>query len=211
MLTLHNSFVCHHSKSLRNLPRSRCAFLNLRTEADVLLAVSAYHNTAFNGCQLVCRPRNIQDKPNWTPTSAPKFQFEARYFILKSLTRDDLEIATARGWWATQAKNEAILDKAFKSTRDVYLIFSANKSGEFYGYARCVSSPLCSLFDKYATLGTPFKIKWITIQPLPFSRVKYLRNAWNANKPIKVSRDGIEVETSIGKRLLQEFDSERHR
>ncbi|KAJ3187501.1 hypothetical protein HDU85_006792 [Gaertneriomyces sp. JEL0708] len=198
------------------------------------------------------RQRISQHCVQWMP-AAPKFQFEARYFILKSLTRDDLEIATARGWWATQAKNEPILEKAFKSTRDVYLIFSANKSGEFYGYARMESgidptntesinwvpvAPLPPLDNEIghgeshlrndarglnmnteldddgyliAKWGTPFKIKWITIHPLPFSRVKHLRNAWNANKPIKVSRDGIEVETSIGKRLLQEFDSERHR
>ncbi|CAG8531584.1 2923_t:CDS:2, partial [Scutellospora calospora] len=62
-----------------------------------------------------------------------------RYFILKSLTQDDLDISVKSGFWATQPHNEAALNKAFKSAENVYLIFSANKSGEFYGYAKMVS------------------------------------------------------------------------
>ena len=38
--------------------------------------------------------------------------------------------------WATQHHNEGILDQAFRTSKDVFLIFSVNKSGEFYGYAR---------------------------------------------------------------------------
>lgn len=59
-----------------------------------------------------------------------------RYFILKSLTTDDLDISVEKGVWATQPHNEASLNRAFKTSSAVYLIFSANKSGEFYGYAR---------------------------------------------------------------------------
>ncbi|CAG8537081.1 30392_t:CDS:2 [Racocetra persica] len=62
-----------------------------------------------------------------------------RYFILKSLTQDDLDISVKSSFWATQPHNEAALNKAFKSAENVFLIFSANKSGEFYGYAKMVS------------------------------------------------------------------------
>ncbi|KAJ3039567.1 hypothetical protein HK097_002801, partial [Rhizophlyctis rosea] len=62
-----------------------------------------------------------------------------------------------------------------------------------------------------AKWGTAFKIKWILIQPLPFTRVKHLRNTWNANKQIKVSRDGTEIETTVGQRLVQEFHEEAER
>lgn len=43
------------------------------------------------------------------------------------------------GIWATQRHNEEILDQAFRTSKEVYLIFGANKSGEFYGYARQVN------------------------------------------------------------------------
>ncbi|KAA1469695.1 hypothetical protein DENSPDRAFT_774091 [Dentipellis sp. KUC8613] len=62
--------------------------------------------------------------------------FPQRYFILKSLTQVDLDISVQQGLWATQRHNEGILDQAYRSSQDVFLIFSVNKSGEFYGYAR---------------------------------------------------------------------------
>ncbi|KAJ7301018.1 YT521-B-like domain-containing protein [Mycena albidolilacea] len=62
--------------------------------------------------------------------------FPQRYFILKSLTQDDLDLSVQTGVWATQKHNEGILDRAFRTSKDVFLVFSVNKSGEFYGYAR---------------------------------------------------------------------------
>ncbi|TFY77703.1 hypothetical protein EWM64_g6309 [Hericium alpestre] len=62
--------------------------------------------------------------------------FPQRYFILKSLTQVDLDISVKEGLWATQRHNEGILDHAYRTSQDVYLIFGVNKSGEFYGYAR---------------------------------------------------------------------------
>lgn len=66
-------------------------------------------------------------------------RFPKRYFILKSLTQYDLDLSVQRGLWATQKHNEGILDQAFRTSQDVYLIFGVNKSGEFYGYARMAS------------------------------------------------------------------------
>lgn len=81
-----------------------------------------------------------------------------RFFVLKSLTHQDLEQSVRTGVWATQSHNEEILNNAFKvyetkleggarimlttytqNTESVYLIFSANKSGEYFGFARMVS------------------------------------------------------------------------
>lgn len=78
-----------------------------------------------------------------------------KFFVLKSLTMDDLATSVLSGSWATQSHNEAALNAAYKvsalqlqqilkayesqSAEHVYLVFSANKSGEYYGYARMVS------------------------------------------------------------------------
>ncbi|KAH9480757.1 YTH domain-containing protein 1 [Psilocybe cubensis] len=67
--------------------------------------------------------------------------FPKRYFILKSLTQEDLDLSVQRGVWATQRHNEEILDQAFRTSKEVHLIFSVNKSGEFYGHAR-MSGPV---------------------------------------------------------------------
>ncbi|KAI5272073.1 hypothetical protein E4T47_04674 [Aureobasidium subglaciale] len=51
-----------------------------------------------------------------------------KYFVVKSLTLADLEASVRNGVWATQSHNE--------TADNVYLVFSANKSGEYFGYAR---------------------------------------------------------------------------
>ncbi|CEJ90667.1 hypothetical protein VHEMI06434 [[Torrubiella] hemipterigena] len=72
-----------------------------------------------------------------TTTTAPTSK--DRFFILKSLSLEDLERSLQTGIWATQSHNEAALGEAHKTADNVYLIFSANKSGEYFGYARMTS------------------------------------------------------------------------
>ena len=53
--------------------------------------------------------------------------------------------------------------------------------------------------------GKPFKIEWMSTNRLPFYRTRGLRNPWNANREVKIARDGTELETSVGRRLVQMF------
>ncbi|TKA63861.1 hypothetical protein B0A49_11288, partial [Cryomyces minteri] len=193
-----------------------------------------------------------------------------KFFVVKSLTLQDLETSVRTGTWATQAHNEETLNRGYESADNVYLIFSANKSGEYYGYARMASaisddpSAVTSLVPKPEALdpfdgpksiptpatefapkgriiddsargtifweadlseledqetthegqisdadraeaegstvgqewGKPFKIEWISTNRLPFYRTRGLRNPWNANREVKIARDGTELETS---------------
>ncbi|KIW03343.1 hypothetical protein, variant [Verruconis gallopava] len=196
-----------------------------------------------------------------------------KFFIVKSLTLQDLEQSVRTGVWATQSHNEQILNKAYASADNVYLIFSANKSGEYFGYARMASpinenaaeiirtlpqpeateatdapktiptpatewAPKGRIIDDSArgtifweaelsdeeeesnrattseedadsgseqVWGKPFKIEWISTNRLPFYRTRGLRNPWNANREVKIARDGTELETSVGKKLIQMF------
>ncbi|KAJ7860948.1 YT521-B-like domain-containing protein, partial [Mycena olivaceomarginata] len=73
-----------------------------------------------------------------TNSSLLREHFPQRYFILKSLTRDALDLSVQTGVWATHKHNESVLDRAFRTSKDVFLIFGTMKSGEFYGYARMV-------------------------------------------------------------------------
>ncbi|KAF2655338.1 hypothetical protein K491DRAFT_704632 [Lophiostoma macrostomum CBS 122681] len=199
-----------------------------------------------------------------------------KYFIVKSLTLQDLELSVRNGIWATQSHNEDVLNKAYQSAENVYLIFSANKSGEYFGYARMASpiledatplmgtapkpdltdttdvpksiptpatefAPRGRIIDDSArgtifweaelseeeveereaakeelqaeadasgvaqSWGKPFKIEWVSTNRLPFYRTRGLRNPWNANREVKIARDGTELETSVGERLVQMF------
>jgi len=202
-----------------------------------------------------------------------------KYFIVKSLTLQDLELSVRNGIWATQSHNEESLNNAFHSAENVYLIFSANKSGEYFGYARMTSpiledaaelinlapkpndimdttdvpksiptlatefAPKGRIIDDSArgtifweaqlsdaegegedqekekpqidgdadtsivaqSWGKPFRIEWLSTNRLPFYRTRGLRNPWNANREVKIARDGTELETSVGERLIQMF------
>ncbi|WVQ96341.1 hypothetical protein IAU59_003445 [Kwoniella sp. CBS 9459] len=64
--------------------------------------------------------------------------FPRRFFILKSMTTRELEESVQNGTWRTQRHNEPILDQAFRTSQEVFLIFGANRSGEFFGYAKMV-------------------------------------------------------------------------
>ncbi|RHZ84746.1 hypothetical protein Glove_77g26 [Diversispora epigaea] len=214
---------------------------------------TASSSTRSHRSSLPPRQRIRQPSASMSPASSvssSKPLSHNRYFILKSLTQDDLDISVQSGLWATQPHNEAALNKAFKSVENVYLIFSANKSGEFYGYARMISPiskettetiqwtpideaalaasssrPPYGSDDKARSKksqeedneeceddvvpsrnwGTTFKVEWIKVQKLPFIRTRHLRNPWNANREVKISRDGTEVEPVVGERLLAEF------
>ncbi|WWD18701.1 hypothetical protein CI109_103155 [Kwoniella shandongensis] len=56
--------------------------------------------------------------------------------------------------------------------------------------------------------GHTFQIEWIKVAPLPFNRTRHLRNPWNTDREVKVSRDGTEVEPNVGSQLMAEWDKE---
>ncbi|KAK4054038.1 hypothetical protein OIO90_003683 [Microbotryomycetes sp. JL221] len=75
-----------------------------------------------------------------TSSSFLRTHFEKRFFILKSHDENDLNLSVERGIWATQAHNEPVLDQAYRTAKEVFLIFGANRTGSFFGFARMASS-----------------------------------------------------------------------
>lgn len=55
------------------------------------------------------------------------------------------------------------------------------------------------------SFGKPFRIEWVSTERLPFYRTRGLRNPWNANREVKIARDGTEIEPGVGRRLTQLF------
>ncbi|KAI1414808.1 hypothetical protein F5Y13DRAFT_15126 [Hypoxylon sp. FL1857] len=91
-----------------------------------------------NQSEEVASPSEAQPGPRSAPSTEGNNQKD-KFFILKSLTVEDLELSVRNGVWATQSHNEEVLNNAFKAADNVYLVFSANKSGEYFGYARMTS------------------------------------------------------------------------
>lgn len=55
------------------------------------------------------------------------------------------------------------------------------------------------------TIGRPFRIQWLSTERVPFHRTRGLRNPWNANRGVKIARDGTEIEPSVGAQLVELF------
>jgi len=54
--------------------------------------------------------------------------------------------------------------------------------------------------------GDSFAVEWISTVRLPFQRTRHFRNPWNHDREVKVSRDGTELEPTIGEKLLEEWE-----
>ncbi|KAI4297046.1 hypothetical protein L6164_036955 [Bauhinia variegata] len=155
----------------------------------------------------------VQNPPNSQPnqanrTATPLPQGISRYFIVKSCNRENLELSVQQGVWATQRSNEAKLTEAFDSVENVILIFSVNRTRHFQGCAKMTSRIGGSVPGgnwKYAHgtahYGRNFSLKWLKLCELSFHKTRHLRNPYNENLPVKISRDCQELEPSIGEQL----------
>ncbi|XP_011081068.1 uncharacterized protein LOC105164168 isoform X2 [Sesamum indicum] len=136
-----------------------------------------------------------------------------RYFIIKSLNHQNIQLSIKKGIWATQVMNEPILEEAFQNSGKVILIFSVNMSGFFQGYAQMMSSVSWRRDNiwsqgsgKNNPWGRSFKVKWLRLHDLPFQRTLHLKNPWNDFKPVKISRDCQELPADIGEALCELLD-----
>lgn len=77
---------------------------------------------------------STKKKPSETYLSQLKFLFkEARFFIIKSNNYENIELAKVKNCWSTRPWNETKLNQAFRTCKNVILIFSVKESGKFAG------------------------------------------------------------------------------
>jgi len=128
--------------------------------------------------------------------SDPLYNFlvDAKFFIIKSVNKENIDISQSKNIWATTIHNQTKLSEAFRGNKNVILIFSMNKSASYQGIAKMSTDigerdpspfnpPMC------AKLGGGFGLYWIIKGELPFSRLGNINNPLNGNEPIKKSRD----------------------
>lgn len=138
----------------------------------------------------------------------------ARFFLIKSNNHENVALAKAKGVWSTPPQNEARLNQAFRECDNVILIFSVKESGKFQGYARLAAEstkdhpPIRWVLPQGMTsraLTGVFKLDWIGRRELQFTKTNHLYNPWNDNKPVKIGRDGQEIDPRCGEALCKLF------
>jgi hypothetical protein len=93
-----------------------------------------------------------------------------------------------------QAPKGRIIEDLFRGT----VLWEAERDGD----EKTAAEPDDDEGDSW---GKPFGVEWISTKRIPFYRARGLRNRWNANKEVKVARDGTEIEPEVGRQLLQLF------
>uniref|UniRef100_A0A1A9V357 YTH domain-containing protein n=1 Tax=Glossina austeni TaxID=7395 RepID=A0A1A9V357_GLOAU len=139
---------------------------------------------------------------------------DTRFFLIKSNNSDNVNISKSQNVWATLPQNDTNLSQAFKEARNVLLIFSVNESGKFAGFARMsassrrdITQPAWVLPPSMSSraLGGVIEIDWICRKELSFNCTSHLYNSWNEGKPVKIGRDGQEIEPKVGAELCRLF------
>ncbi|KAH1003802.1 YTH domain-containing protein 1 [Dendroctonus ponderosae] len=159
------------------------------------------------------RPKDAKSKYDYLTKLNYLFR-DARFFVIKSNNAENITLSKAKGVWSTLPQNEANLNQAWRESRNVLLIFSVKESGKFAGFARLngesrhdipsISWVLPAGLSSRA-LGGVFKVDWICRKELPFSSTMHLYNPWNDGKPVKIGRDGQEIEPRVAEELCRLF------
>ncbi|CBQ73119.1 conserved hypothetical protein [Sporisorium reilianum SRZ2] len=135
----------------------------------------------------------------------------ARFFVIKSYTEDDVHKSLKYEIWASTDKGNQRLDKAFRDSAHngpIYLFYSVNASGHFCGMAQMLtpldyatSSNVWAQDGKWK--GT-FKVRWIYVKDLPNNQLRHIRLTNTPEcKPVTQSRDTQELTPEAGREVLR--------
>ncbi|CAL4119894.1 unnamed protein product, partial [Meganyctiphanes norvegica] len=139
---------------------------------------------------------------------------DARFFLMKSNNAENISLSKSKGVWSTPGQNEAKLNQAFREARNVILIFSIKESGRFCGFCRLSGEsrrdlpPVSWILPpglSARALGGVFEVDWVSRRDLSFTKTQHLYNPWNEGKPVKIGRDGQEIEPRVAEELCRLF------
>jgi hypothetical protein len=130
-------------------------------------------------------------------------------------TTDELEVTTTAAT-STAPKGRIIDDSArgtifweVESSEDEHDNPDGEKGvdGTGAGSGPPISAPGSITVDdeEAQSFGKPFRIQWLSTERVPFHRTRGLRNPWNANREVKIARDGTEIEPTVGRKLIALF------
>ncbi|XP_023215238.1 YTH domain-containing family protein 2-like isoform X1 [Centruroides sculpturatus] len=155
----------------------------------------------------------LQNENNYNPKEFDLNPKNARFFIIKSYSEDDIHRSIKYSIWCSTEHGNKRLDNAFRENAGkgpIYLFYSVNGSGHFCGMAE-MTSPVdynsnSNIWAQDKWKGQ-FEVKWIYVKDVPNSHLRHIRLENNDNKPVTNSRDTQEVPPDKGKQVLKVIHS----
>ncbi|KAL6880609.1 hypothetical protein ACP4OV_012174 [Aristida adscensionis] len=139
---------------------------------------------------------------------------EAKFFIIKSYSEDDVHKSIKYNVWASTPNGNKKLDAAYQEAKEksnespVFLLFSVNASGQFVGLAEMVGrvdfNKTVEHWQQDKWTGC-FPVKWHIVKDVPNSLLKHIILENNENKPVTNCRDTHEVKLQQGLQVLKIF------
>ena len=100
---------------------------------------------------------------------------------------------------------------AYESSDEVRLVFSVNNSGHFQGYAKMCGAigrvPAQTWEGAHRGIGGTFKMEWLCLYDLPFTKTTHLVNRLNGRGTRVYSHDH---KLSLNSSVLSFSTNERH-
>lgn len=159
----------------------------------------------------------LKAKNCYNPKEFNLVQKNARFFIIKSYSEDDIHRSIKYSVWTSTEHGNRRLNEAFKEQQGakapIYLLFSVNGSGHFCGIAMMMSEVDLEIEtgiwsqDKWKG---KFEVKWFYVKDVPNNALRHIRLENNDNKPVTNSRDTQEVPPEKGKQVLKIIHSYKH-
>ncbi|BGP22954.1 high-glucose-regulated protein 8 [Rhodotorula toruloides] len=152
----------------------------------------------------------LVQKKGYNPPVFDLHPNNARFFVIKSYTEEDVHKSLKYEIWASTDLGNKRLDRAFRESADkgpIYLFFSVNGSGHFAGMAQMLTPVDYSMSsnvwasDKWKGV---LKVRWIYIKDVPLAALRHIRlSNTPENKPVTSSRDTQEVPYDAGLEVLR--------
>ncbi|KAJ1287904.1 hypothetical protein BS78_02G046400 [Paspalum vaginatum] len=153
-------------------------------------------------------------KDQYNQADFPETYSEAKFFIIKSYSEDDVHKSIKYNVWASTPNGNKKLDAAYQEAKEkscespVFLLFSVNASGQFVGLAEMVGrvdfNKTVEHWQQDKWTGC-FPVKWHIVKDVPNSLLKHITLENNENKPVTNSRDTHEVKLEQGLQVLKIF------
>lgn len=181
-----------------------------------------HYNNVRDGSTAVNAKIDLKLHPHLNPANFNPQTFDlepkdARYFIIKSYSEDDIHRSIKYSIWCSTNHGNKRLDEAYRQQQStggpIYLFFSVNGSGHFCGMAQMTSSVD---FDSSSGVWAQskwqgeFSVKWIYVKDVPNGALRHITLENNEDKPVTNSRDTQEALSEKGKAVLKVMHQYSH-
>lgn len=160
------------------------------------------------------KPSAGLDQESYNRTDFVTEYKNARFFIIKSYSEDNVHKSIKYGVWASTTNGNKKLDAAYREVKEkeehcpIFLLFSVNASAQFCGVAE-MTGPVN--FEKSVDYWQQdkwtgqFPVKWHIVKDVPNNLFRHIILENNENKPVTNSRDTQEVKLEQGLEMLKIF------